>query len=182
MTSPPKAASGHDDWVLDVVRRFESQLVSYAARLVGDVDRARDVVQDTFLKLCHQSADELDGRLAEWLFTVTRNRSLDVLRKEGRMTRLSDEMVECREAEARTPLELLEHRESTARVLSLVEALPPKQREVVRLKFQHGFSYKEISRISGYSVTNVGFILHVALKRMREQLALADGRPAGAQS
>jgi RNA polymerase sigma-70 factor (ECF subfamily) len=73
-------------------------------------------------------------------------------------------------------------RKHGGRVLALVDSLPAKQREVVRLKFQHGFSYKEISRISGHSVSNVGFILHMAIKRIREEMALAEGRPAGAQS
>ena len=36
--------------------------------------------------------------------------------------------------------------------------LPPNQQEVVRLKFQNGFSYQEISRITSLSVGNVGFI------------------------
>ena len=79
------------EWIRAAVARFEGPLTLYAARLLGDADRARDVVQDTFLKLCRQDAREIRDRLAEWLFTVCRNRALDVLRKEGRMTRLSDE-------------------------------------------------------------------------------------------
>lgn len=41
-------------------------------------------------------------------------------------------------------------------MLALLDGLPPSQREVIRLKFQNGFSYREISRISGQSLTNVG--------------------------
>ena len=60
-------------WILDVVAQWESDLVRYARHLVGDVERARDVVQDTFLKLCQQDRGQLDGHLVEWLFTVCRN-------------------------------------------------------------------------------------------------------------
>jgi RNA polymerase sigma-70 factor (ECF subfamily) len=42
---------------------------------------------------------------------------------------------------------------------------------VIRLKFQNGFSYQEISRISGHSVGNVGYLIHVGLKTIRGQLA-----------
>ena len=43
--------------------------------------------------------------------------------------------------------------------------------EVVRLKFQHGFSYKEIARITELSVTNVGFLIHTAVSRMRAEFS-----------
>src|SRR5438132_1705975 len=67
-------------WVRSAVERFEGPLILYASRVLGDAEAARDVVQDTFLRLCAQTRAQVDGRLAEWLFTVCRNRSLDVLR------------------------------------------------------------------------------------------------------
>ena len=68
-------------WIYEVVERYERPLVRYAARLLGDVEHARDVVQDTFLQLIRQDHSKLDGRLPEWLFTVCRNRALDVRKK-----------------------------------------------------------------------------------------------------
>lgn len=64
-----------------------------------------------------------------------------------------------------------ERAETQAAVLKLIERLPRNQQEVVRLKFQNGFSYKEISRITSLSVTNVGFILHTAVARLRKEMA-----------
>ena len=52
---------------------------------------------------------------------------------------------------------------------------PPNQREVVRLKFQNGFSYQEISRISGHSVSNVGYLIHAGIKALRVQLFARPG-------
>ena len=167
-------------WVRSAVERFEGPLTLYASRLLGDADGARDVVQDTFLRLCGQDRESLDGRLAEWLFTVCRNRALDVLRKEGRMTQLSQEHVQVRMSPDPGPPDVLETRESTDRVLNLLAALPKNQREVIRLKFQNGFSYQEIARISGHSVGNVGYLIHVGLKTIRGQLA--DGPAAKAQA
>ena len=65
----------------------------------------------------------------------------------------------------------LERAEQHAAVLKLISQLPHNQQEVVRLKFQNGFSYQEISRITSLSVGNVGFILHTALKALRQNLA-----------
>lgn len=157
-------------WAREAVARFEGPLLLYARRLLGDEESARDVVQDTFLRLWGQSRAQVDGHLAEWLFTVCRNRALDVLRKEHRMSRLGDEQANNRPSPTPGPLDLAEQRDLGARALELLETLPSNQREVIRLKFQNGFSYQEISRISGHSVSNVGYLIHVGIKTLRGRL------------
>ena len=52
--------------------------------------------------------------------------------------------------------------------MRLLDRLPDNQQEVIRLKFQNDLSYREISEITGLSVSNVGFLLHVGIKRLRE--------------
>lgn len=156
-------------------REQQAPLTRYAARLLGDADAARDVVQDVFLRLMRQDRAALAGHTVEWLFTVCRHRALDILRKEGRMKRFEEgEMERMPGAEAR-PGRAAEAAETQASVLALIGQLTPQQQEVVRLKFQNGFSYKEISRITDLSVNNVGFIIHTAVARLRT--ALAAQRP-----
>ena len=179
----PAAAQPQPDngpWVRRAVDRYEGPLTLYAARLLGDADAARDVVQETFLRLCAQDRAAIDHHLAEWLFTVCRNRALDVLRKESRMTHLSEEQVQRCLSPAPDPADVAERRELSARVLDLMDRLPMNQREVIRLKFQNGFSYQEISRISGHSVSNVGFLIHAGMKTLRG--LLFDGQPLQARS
>ncbi len=160
----------HNSWVRDAVARFEGPLSLYAARLLHDAEAARDVVQETFLKLCAADRATIDSHLAEWLFTVCRNRALDVLRKEQRMTQLHEEQVNRCLSPAPGPDDVAERHELGARVLELLESLPDSQREVLRLKFQNGFSYQEISRISGHSVSNVGYLIHAGIKTLRSRL------------
>jgi len=170
---PEKNHVGADtsSFVQDAVARHQTPLLHYAARLLGgDVDRARDVVQDTFVRLMAQPPERINGHLAEWLFTVCRNRSHDVLRKEGRMRRFEEGQAERLTAADPRPGRTMERNEQHEAVLRLIGRLPHNQQEVVRLKFQNGFSYQEISRITSLSVTNVGFILHTALKSLRQQM------------
>ncbi len=167
-------------WVREAVARFEGPLLLYARRLLTDAESARDVVQDVFLRLCGQSRAEIDGHLAEWLFTVCRNRALDVLRKEHRMTQLHEEQVNRCLSPVPGPSDVAERHDLGARVLALLDTLPPNQREVIRLKFQNGFSYQEISRISGHSVSNVGYLIHAGIKTLRGRLF--DGQPAEARA
>jgi RNA polymerase sigma-70 factor (ECF subfamily) len=149
----------------------QAPLTRYAAKLLNDPDRARDVVQDTFVRLMQQSRAVVEGHTVEWLFTVCRHRALDILRKEGRMKRFEEGEVERVAAEDPRPGRAIEAAETQASILELIGRLPANQQEVVRLKFQNGFSYKEISRITELSVTNVGFIIHTAVARLRTELA-----------
>jgi RNA polymerase sigma-70 factor (ECF subfamily) len=173
-TSPPnsRAPSHEDSGFLE--RTFAEQqapLTRYAARLLSDPDRARDVVQDTFVKFMAQPPDAVNGHAVEWLFTVCRHRALDVLRKEARMKRFEEGQVERVTAPDPPPGRELEHAETQAEILRMIDRLPRNQQEVVRLKFQNGFSYKEISRITTLSVSNVGFLIHTAVARLRTELA-----------
>jgi RNA polymerase sigma factor (sigma-70 family) len=166
------ASPDASSFVSDAVARHQAPLLRYATRLLhGDADRARDVVQDAFVRLMAQPPSEVDGHVAEWLFTVCRNRATDLLRKEGRMSYFAEGQVERLTAAEPRPGASLERAEQHAAVLQLINRLPPNQQEVVRLKFQNGFSYQEISRITSLSVTNVGFILHTAIKTLRHQMA-----------
>jgi RNA polymerase sigma factor (sigma-70 family) len=168
-----------EHWVSDAVVRFQGPLTLYASRLLHDAESARDVVQETFLKLYASERSSIDGHLAEWLFTVCRNRALDVLRKEQRMSQLREEHVVRCLSPGPAPLEAAERQELGERVLELLETLPVNQREVIRLKFQNGFSYQEISRISGHSVSNVGYLIHAGIKTLRGHLF--DGQAAKAR-
>lgn len=155
-------------WVRAAVAQYEGPLTQYAARLVGDVDRARDVVQDTFLKLWTADRAAVDGHLGQWLFRVCRNRALDVCRKESRMTTLQENQVESRSdpSSAMSPAVLGE----TRGVLNMLEELPERQQEVIRLKFQGGLSYREIANVMDLTATHVGVLIHTGLKAIRERL------------
>ncbi len=155
------------------LRDHESGLVAYACSLLNDLERARDVVQDTFIRLWDQEPSKVNVHLKAWLYTVCRNRSLDVLRRRRRMIEMDDEVMARLQEEGPDPAESLASREAENEVLRFMERLPANQREVIRLKFQADLSYKEIADITGLSVTNVGFLIHTGLKRLRGLLAHA---------
>ncbi len=178
MIAPKLVAVSHQApqaWFQAVVRRFELPLLQYAGRIVGCPERARDVVQDTFLRLQERGPDpgalEEGNAMARWLFTVCRHRALDVCRKENRMTYLDQEMAEAIPNAQPGPAEALARKEAAGFVWRLLEKLPARQQEVIQLKFQNNLSYQEISEITRLSVSNVGFLIHRGLKILREQHA-----------
>lgn len=163
----------HEKWLRDALERHEGPLMRYACRLVGDVEQARDVVQETFLRLCRENPADLDGHLAPWLYRVCRSRVLDLKRKEGRMRELAEEIATPFISQEPLPDYRAEARDDHAAVTRWLSTLPVNQQEVVRLKFQGGLSYKEISEVTNLTVTNVGFLLHTAIKALRGRMAEA---------
>src|ERR1044071_2349165 len=113
------------DWMRDVLKEHEGPLLRYATRLTGNLESARDIVQDTFLKLCRENPERLNSHLPEWLFTVCRNRALDVLRKESRLAPLPDELVSTEP----TPFAVAADREAETDVLRALDELPANQQE-----------------------------------------------------
>ena len=170
--APPAPATYRTqaDWVRAAVSRFERQLVAYAGHLLNDPERARDIVQDVFLRLCSQERSRVEPYLAEWLFRVCRNLVIDLQRKERRLTALSEEQVETEPVVGPGPGDRVEHDDTFAAVQRAMGALSRNQQECIRLKFQHGLSYKEISRVTNLTVTNVGVLIHNGLKALRGKL------------
>jgi RNA polymerase sigma-70 factor (ECF subfamily) len=153
--------------------RFNLPLLQYATRILGDRERARDVVQETFVELQRSRRWQTDSAPVKWLFTVCRNRALNICRKEKRMTYLDEEILENEPAHGAAPDEQIEHEEATRFLLRIVATLPPRQQEVLQLKFQNDLSYREISEITQLSVTHVGVLIHNALKTLRARHAAA---------
>lgn len=152
------------------ISEYESPLIGYAKTIVHDLDRARDVVQDTFIRLYQQDVGKVNQGLKSWLFTVCRNRALDVLRKEKRLVAVDDELLGARDSGEPTPYQSAADHERVAMVKSYIARLPENQAKVILLKFEKGYSYQEISRETGLSQGNVGFLIHTGMKRLRSLL------------
>jgi len=172
MSSEPKRR-----WVLDALDQYESRLLRYAGRLLGDGrgagDEVRDVVQFVFLRLCDQTPEEIGERLAQWLYTVCRNRVMDVLRAGGGLGRnVPTEFDDggghsppySRECD---PAEEVEQADLHALLRQLIEKLPRSQREVIDL-WSDGFSYVQIAGITSQTEGHIRVLVHRGLKAIRE--------------
>ena len=156
----------------DALSRYEGPLLRYARGLTGDIERARDVVQDTFLQLCREVPARVDGHLAQWLFTVCRNRALDVQRKDVRLRPLDPAALDAEPSPEPSHARRLEGQDSLREVVEIMGTLPASQQEVLRLKLQEHLSYREISEITGLTVGHVGVLIHNGLKSIRARLSL----------
>ena len=86
------------------------------------------------------------------------------------MTPMLDTAAETIESPAAPPDQVAETKDSTSHVMQLLMRLPENQQEVIRLKFQHGMSYRQISGITGHSEVYVGFLIHRGIRTLRSQV------------
>lgn len=166
----PAMVETREQFIERALAEYESPLLGYAYGFVRDFDRARDVVQDTFIRLCRQDVEKVREGLKSWLFTVCRNRALDILRKESRLSELDDARHGGVASEEVGPDELADREERLAQVMRYLDRLSDNQRTVILMKFQDGLSYQEICEKTGLSSGNVGFLIHTGLKRLRSLL------------
>jgi RNA polymerase sigma-70 factor (ECF subfamily) len=156
-----------ESFIKQAVTDHESSLIGYARTYLYDLDRARDVVQDTFIRLCKQDPEKVEVHLKSWLFTVCRNRCFDIMRKDKRIESLDDVGWQKISSTEESPDQKAEHGDEYFDVMRYMDRLSDNQKEVILLKFQQGLSYEEIHRVTGLTHGNIGFLIHAGLKRLR---------------
>jgi len=144
-----------------------------AVRVLRDEEKARDAVQEGFLKV-YRSLDRFEGRSSfyTWLYRLVLNLCLDMRRRDR-----SDREVEWSEERLPAPGEAdggpagaLERSEIRKRVAAAIETLPDVQRETLVLREVEGLSYKEIADALGISKGTVMSRLHYARKKIQRIL------------
>jgi RNA polymerase sigma-70 factor (ECF subfamily) len=148
--------------------------LSYALRLAGQLNIAEDLVQEAFMKLHEQFDAVREPR--RWLYRTVHNLALNQRRKESKIVALpvnyeEDAPSQVEPADTQPlPDEQIARLEGIGLVRLSLETLDKRSRELVKLKFNDGLSYKEISVRTGLTVGNVGYLLHHALKAIGDEL------------
>ena len=158
-------------FVMAALDRYERPLTRYAQRLLGgDLATARDVVQHGFLKLCEQDHQTLEDRLAPWLYSVCRNRAIDLMRGRKREEPFDETQVSGLGHNGHgsdgNPARIIEEAEIHAQIRRLIDDLPEWQQEIVELWAQ-GFTSQEVGEIIGKNSGAVRIALHRAVKQLR---------------
>ncbi|MFO7653190.1 MAG: RNA polymerase sigma factor [Candidatus Krumholzibacteriia bacterium] len=144
-------------------------VLRYLRSLVGDGETARDLLQETFLRL-HGRAD---GAGAALVYTVARSCAIDHLRrrKVRALREVPDETASATAvAAAGRPDRDLETRELRADLLAALAILPEDQRSVFHLSEIEGLSYAEIATIVGVSPGTIASRKHHAVRKLRDEL------------
>ncbi len=146
--------NGQQHRFADLVNRYQSQIVNYVCRMLGNYEDAVDLSQDVFLKAYSGLGSyRPQYPFPAWLFRIARNAAIDEIRKRRLLTVSLDAPVEFedgtagREVESpgRDPQDSYLGVEFAGRISSAIDGLPEKYREPIILRHAADLSYEEIA-------------------------------------
>jgi RNA polymerase sigma factor (sigma-70 family) len=175
--SPPRARHAQ---LVALASELRPELHRYCARLMGSVIDGEDVVQDTFAR-AFVALDELqeDSQLRGWLFRISHNRALDLLRIRAiRAAEPIEAAHEVADPKSPDPVEIMMRREAVATAVSRFVELPTVQRSVVILKDVLDQSLEEIAAMLDLTVNAVKAHLARGRTRLKAINAQASAQPA----
>ena len=155
--------------------RYADLLLRVARRHLETEDQARDVVQETFVRVHAARFDfRTDARLRPWVLTIAMNLVREHWRRTKRRKTSVDDTLDRRAApaEEQGPIETRQRAEALHAAL---RRLPDSQREVVELHWIQELPFAEVARIVGTSEGAVRVRAHRAYKTLKELLQLELG-------
>ena len=157
--------------------RYARVMYSLAFKILNSVEEAEEVVLDVFSQVWRtaHNYDSQKGRVDNWLFLMTRSRSLDRLRKTLRQAKIiaaSTQVVQEKSSVvADNPEEKLLIRERRELVIAALAQLPEPQRQVIELAYYQGLTQSEIATQMQISLGTVKTRVRLALKKLRSLLS-----------
>jgi RNA polymerase sigma-70 factor, ECF subfamily len=141
-----------------IVARYQVRLLNFVYRMIGDRERAEDLVQEAFLRV-HRHLDRFDRsrKFSTWVYTIASNLAKNELRNRSRSPLVTFEQARPRDEEDNRPVDfedkenrpddLFDQRTLKALVDETVAKLSSHHREVFVLRELEGKSYEEIAEI-----------------------------------
>ena len=150
----------------ELVERYQTRLLNFIYRSIGDRERAEDLVQEVFIRVYrHIHRFDTTKKFSTWIYTIASNLAKNELRNRSRNplvlfqtitnNRTEDERPLQFEDHASRPDDLYQKRHLKSLVEQTVAQLPEHHREVFVLREIEGKSYEEIAEITNCNLGTV---------------------------
>ncbi len=145
-------------------------LTAFAYKFVNDIDEAKSIVHDVFMKLWEKRSDiNMTGSVKSYLFTSVNNRSLNYIRDNKKLTR--EDFILVNEYDKQWEHNYFnETDEIQKKIDATLNKISPKAKEVFLMSRNEGLKYKEIADMLNISIKTVETHMSTALKELRENL------------
>ena len=170
----PKAERDTDCGKLEnAFAQYQSELLGTLYYLVGNIEDARDALQETFVKCwCHKDQVAEIQNLKAWIFRIALNTGRDLRQTAWRRKRQGlpedESIVESRDA---GPMAIATRNEQLERLSAAIRGLRSEEQEVFLLRQNGQLKYEEIAEATGIPRGTVKTRLRLALTKLREALA-----------
>ena len=168
----PVPATDQSRWFAEHVQPHESALRAFLRGRFTAVTDVDDIIQDTYARLLRAQVAGKVAQVRPYLFAMARNAAIDQLRhKQTAATDSLGNIEQLPVVEERPHVADLMNREHEFAILhEAIAALPPRCREILRLRRFEGLSHREIGKRLGISANTVDTQLCLAVFRCRQFL------------
>ncbi len=153
--------------------QYFPKVFAYVYGRVQDKEASLDIVSDVFEKaFVKMHSLRSEGAFGSWLFTIARNEVASHWRKEKPAAKAIQDAAWQNELihQPASPEDTLLHRERLSHLVSLLRTLPPREQEIISLKFDAELTNREIAGILNTSEVNVRVTVFRALRKLRERM------------
>lgn len=159
--------------------QYKKKVLNTSLNMVHDVQDAEEIMQDVFVELYFNiSQFRGDSAIGTWIYRITVNKSLDLIRKRKRkkrfgwLTGLFDEQSG-RELHVISdfihPGVQMENQEEISAIFEMMDQLPEKQKTAMVLSVMEQLSYEEISKVMDTSISSVESLLFRARQNLKKE-------------
>jgi RNA polymerase sigma-70 factor (ECF subfamily) len=158
--------SGNAQAMTSLYDRYSRIVYSVALRVLGDPASAEDVLQEVFMQIWRtpDSFTAARGSLGGWLAIVSRNRSIDILRRKRPSVDVDDVPL----ASSFNLADEAERNSLMERARGAIQHLPTEQRKTLEMAFFDGLTHSEIAEITGDPLGTVKTRIRSALLTLRK--------------
>lgn len=169
---------GHREAVSQLLERHTRRVRDYVRMLVKDNDVADDLTQEVLIKVV-KVLDEGrytdKGRFLPWVLRIAHNRVLDHFRANKQVKTVNEssagfDILGSKNLAEPSIEDQLVSEQQAEEVRALIELLPEEQREVVKMRYYDGLSFKEIAEHTGVSINTALGRMRYALINMRQMI------------
>jgi len=151
--------------------RYEKILFSFLYKMTEDRDLAEEALQEVFIKLWRGKGeyDESKGKFTSWLFTMSRNSAIDLIRKQKKPSVPLDEIGDLVSPETAVE-ELAEWQEQKNQIQEAVSELSGEQQKMIQLFYFKGMTHETISTMCDIPLGTVKSRIRLALSKLKKTL------------
>jgi RNA polymerase sigma factor (sigma-70 family) len=172
-----KLIAARDEEALSkLYERYEKPIYSFAYRMVKDSMMSEEIVQELFLRIWNTAErfDSTQGKLTSWLFTLTRNITIDLLRKKRSRTPQSmagpDQLLSVADERMNTEV-AVEKKWVGEQVKAALDDLNDEQKKVVEWIYYQGYTHQEVSDMHAIPLGTVKSRVRLAMKQLQRRLS-----------
>lgn len=166
--------NGEEEAVFGLFRDLYNPLFNYGFSLYGSRENVEDAISQVFLELWEKRSElKSVTNVKSYLFTYLRRKISREYEKEIKSILPDPEMYE--ESVMDYMIQLQTEEETKRLVLDAISKLPPRQKQLIMLKFYQNLGYDEISEITGLATQSVYNNIHQSLKYLRGELKMPMG-------